>query len=156
MFEWATFSLDQARGHTLLFHDLASAYLLSLEATLQLLRHQRKFGDFESWLRTHAEYDLALRGLRTLRHLDAHVQKVAIDVDRHGSAVSRFAHSTTGGTLAWRWDAISEADLASLDRPRITASELADWNRLSDELLVIGLMRSGLRSLRALLADGEP
>ena len=155
MFEWATFAIDQPRGYSLLFHDLASAYLLSLEATLQILRTERNDPDFDAWLRSHPTYDLGFRGLRTLRHLHAHVQEVAIDVNRRNAVVSRFAHTTTGGTLAWRWQPLSAQDLQSLDRPRITVAELDDWNRLNEELLVVGLMRSGLASLRTLMTSAE-
>jgi hypothetical protein len=155
MFEWATFAIVDQRGHSLLFHDLASAYLLSLEAALQVLRTERSDPDFAGWLRSHSEYNLAFRGLRTLRHLSAHVRAVAIDVNRRSAVVSRFAHSTTGGTLGWRWQPLSAEDLQSLDRPRLTAAELGDWNRLNDEMLVIGLMRSGLATLRTLLRSAE-
>ena len=155
MFDWATFSVNSSRGNVALFNDLASAYLYSFESTLQVLFKERGFPDFNGWLLSHVEYDLCARGLRTLRHLSAHVQKTAFSLQRGAEAHSRFAGSSRGGTYPWRWSDLTAADLASLENARISAAELPEFNALSESLLALGMMRQGVSALRGILVAAE-
>lgn len=58
MFDWATFMIHERGSNEALFRDLASAYLLSFEATLQVAREEGGIADCEVWLRKRPAYDL--------------------------------------------------------------------------------------------------
>jgi hypothetical protein len=103
MFDWATFVVPDANRNTMLLKDFSTAFLLSFEATLQILLDECSFPDFDGWLRSQPLYDIECRGLRTLRHLEAHIRPGNLSVQRDATVYSRFAHSATGGTIPWRW-----------------------------------------------------
>lgn len=153
MFDWATFMIHERGRNEALFRDLASAFLLSFEATLQVAKEEGGIADFETWLRARPAYDLITRGLRTLRHLEAHVRPGVFTADHASQVHSRFAHSALGGTIGWRWEAISGADLAKVTtrNSKLAVTELDDWNVKAADLLALGLMRHGLASLKAIL-----
>ena len=153
MFDWATFMIHERGRNEALFRDLASAYLFSFEATLQVAREEGGIANFKAWLMARPAYDLVARGLRTLRHLEAHVRPGAFSADHESRVHSRFAHSASGGTIGWRWESISSQALAQVTstHSKLAVAELDDWNVKANELLALGLMRHGLAALKAIL-----
>jgi hypothetical protein len=156
MFDWGTFVVHDGGRCTLMMQDFASAYLLSFEATLQVLKDEKFASGFEQWLATQAAYDLECRGLRTLRHLEAHVRAGALSAKWNAKASSRFAGPSLGGTIAWYWSEITAADLGTLKHAKLQPAELPAWNDRSAKLLVLGLMRHGLYALTSLLNSAGP
>jgi hypothetical protein len=157
MFEWATFVITQPSRNVRLVRDFASAYLLSLEATLQVLQDQRRFPDLKAWLAKQQAYDLICRGLRTLRHLQAHITTVHVGARPNSLSYSRFAGAGgAGGNAAWAWADIAAADLVLLQRPPLEETERPAWNAHSASLLIPGLMRHGLTQYKALLESAGP
>ncbi len=156
IFDWATWALTKALLLRFM-NDLASAYLLSFEATLELLKDKR--GDsrekFETWLVTNPAYDLECRGIRTLRHLEAHVRPRTISRLPGVLEDSRFAGPRPGGRVAWCWDPISFADFDALRAPALGIDQLDAWNSRCASLHVRGLMLHGLEHLRDILAAAE-
>lgn len=157
MFDWGTFVIVTPHRNTLLLRDLASAYLLTFEATIQILLEERRFDNLEQWLRSHVSYDVACRGIRTLRHLEAHVRAGDLSTNTAGTMYSRFAHTHVGGTVAWRWPTLSEAELAQVrsKNSKLATEELSEWNRIADEVPALEIMRHGVVALSELLAAAE-
>lgn len=156
MFDWGCFVLLRPNRCTRLLADFASAYLLSFEATLQILKDEKfPTGSFEIWLNSQPAYGMECRGLRTLRQLEAHIRAGAISPSRV-TAYSRFAGTSSGGSAAWYWPPITQAELASLRDPKLAPQDLSDWNKLSEEILVLGLMREGVVALTKLLNSAGP
>lgn len=153
MFDWATFMIHQPRRNESLFRDFASAFFKSFEAMLQVLRDERAISHFEGWLRAQPTYDAVCRGLRTLRHLEAHAQPGKFNPSHAAKTHSRFSHSATGGTIGWRWEPILPRDLARVTsrNSKLAASELDEWNGQCEEMLALGLMRHGLQALNSLV-----
>jgi hypothetical protein len=64
--------------HQVFLDDCLSAFLLTFEAALQfvarLFRRLSVSPSFNQWLKGLPEHDLYVRGLRTLRHIAAHVE----------------------------------------------------------------------------------
>ena len=157
MFDWGTFVVTHPNRCERMFRDFGSAYLMSFEATIQVLLQER-FPDErqrrEPWLRQQPAYDFLCRGLRTLRHLEAHVRSGHVIARRDARVYSRFAGASTGGTVPRHWERVDRGDFALLQTPRIDASELPQWNDLCDERPVLALMRDGLLQLHELVAGG--
>jgi hypothetical protein len=155
MFEWATFVITQPNRCQRLIDDFAGAYLLSLEVTLQVLQDERNFTpNLDSWLKRQPAYDLTCRGLRTLRHLEAHVRAARLQSQRDSRSYSRFAGAGgSGGTTAWEWPPLTPGDLQALNSPKLSGQELPAWNSQAASLLVPGLMRHGLTQFKILLEN---
>jgi hypothetical protein len=118
---------------------MASAFLMSYESALQVLNDEFAV-QFEKWLSSLSPdpYDFICRGLRTMRHLEAHVRAGHIEAS-HLRAHSRFASGTDGGeTIAWQWAPVSIEEFSRLDRPRITEAELPEWNRVLEKRTDVG------------------
>jgi hypothetical protein len=156
VFDWAVWAFAKP-GLVLFLKDLASAYLLSFEAALEFLKEEcfDSRRDFETWLAQRSEYDLECRGLRTLRHLEAHIRPGTISAQVGVFADSRFAGSTPGGRTTWSWAPISLADFDALHAPALARGELGAWNDRCVSLHVRGLMLHGLEQLRGILAAAE-
>ena len=131
MFEWVESLTDSRKAqHRILLDDTVSAFLLAFEATLQFLRDQfascANAPDFWPWLSQQSEYDVVVRGLGTLRHLEAHVEskplRSAIDFNVSASSVSR----------VWQLKKLEPADLDRLTRSRLEEAELETWNAIVD------------------------
>lgn len=79
VYRWAEWRVDpRTAQNRVLLNDAVSAFLLTFEATLQFVQdHFSKmklkpgFGD---WLKDVPQNDLLVRGIRTLRHFEAHVE----------------------------------------------------------------------------------
>ena len=159
-FDWATYVLSPPHANNTLFADLAAAYLFSFEATLQRLASERKIVGVRKWISAHTANDVISRGLRTLRHTRAHhLQPAAIGIQRPASAESQFAGIDRGGGLAWRWTDLAASDLAGFSAANpspLAVGDLPEFNRLSEELLVLGLMRHGVGALGNILEQEGP
>jgi hypothetical protein len=153
-FEWLVHVARRPDGIQSLVLDLASAYLLSFESALQVLQAERFSTGFEKWLSSLPANDLTFRGLRTLRHLEAHVRAGAL-TQRQLGGHSRFTGGEGGSNIGWRWAPISIAEFRALRTPRISEAELPDWNRQLEEYLVMDLMRAGVQSLVAVFEEAE-
>lgn len=156
MFDWATWAIPERDRNIRLLRDFASAFLMSFEATLQVLKHECSIARLDDWLGKQAAYDLTCRGLRTLRHLEAHIRPGHVAASQNMTAISRFANTSAGGQIAWTWAGIELADLKALDYPRIEEAELAQWNAFSERHLALDLMRHGVESLVAFLSIAGP
>lgn len=162
LFAWFTWVQDHG-ARPRVMGDVARAYLMSFESTLQVLGHQR-FGkrsgttSLKEWLETQkAHYDLECRGLRTLRHLEAHVKSRDLGGHVDILADTPFAGPATGGRIAWFWSGISPADYAALRQPApLEPSELDAWNACSRKRHVLDLMLHGLEHLQSLLTAAGP
>lgn len=156
VFEWLIHVAREPKGIESFVCDLSTAYLLSFESALQLLKDERypKKGQFDKWLRGRAENDVLFRGLRTLRQLEAHIRAGVLTQRRVGGH-SRFTGSEGGSNIGWRWAQITPAEFASLDIKRLDATELATWNLMLEEQLAMDLMRAGLDRLVRLFDDAE-
>lgn len=142
-------------------NDTLSAFLLSLEATLQFLKDQlhplipRR--SFDNWLSQQPRYDVVLKGLRTLRHLEAHV----VMAPPRSRVVLMIGESLPDGTSAtnvsrtWHLPELQPSDLGQLFRPALAISDLKDWNVLVAQSDVGDLLEDGLTKLKDILLAAE-
>ena len=153
-FEWIAHVARRPNGVQSLVLDLATAYLLSFESALQVLQAECFSTGFEKWLSSLPANTLIFRGLRTLRHLEAHVRAGALTQRQQGGH-SRFSGAEGGSNIGWRWAPISTTEFRALRTPRITEAELPDWNRQLEESLAMELMRDGVQALVAVFEEAE-
>jgi hypothetical protein len=153
-FDWATMVVRQPRQCTTLISDLAFAFVLGFEATVQVLKHERAKPGFDAWLTTRPEYDIQCRGIQTLRNLEAHVRSGQMHAGVGQGVYTRFMSSMTPQPgAAWRFPPISPAEYNSL-KPhgrKLALSEVDDWNRLVDSEFAANIMRTALMSLVAIV-----
>ena len=137
--------------------DFATSYLLSFESCVQLLKKEF-MGGFDQWLATQTSYDLVCRGIQTLRNLEAHIRVGGLSNAYFEHGNSRFAAGgDSGQTVAWHFSPISGEEYEEL-LPRgrkLLASELPDWNQLTEAHLVEELMRRGVTSLANIVKQAE-
>jgi hypothetical protein len=159
LFDWVVHVVREPSRCVTLVDYTASSFILALEATLQALFEERKASlpDFRGWLGARPNYGLELRGLRTLRHLEAHVRAGSLSALRDRSGHSRFAAGVDPGrTVAWLLPQISEKDWDLLKGIRpLERTQLADWNALVSETLAADVMREGLQDVAAIVRAGE-
>lgn len=155
-FEWLAHVAREPRGIESFVCDLSTAYLLSFESALQLLKDERfpKKGEFDKWLRPRPENDILFRGLRTLRQLEAHIRAGAM-TQRQVGGHSRFTGSEGGSNIGWRWAPVTVAEFNALDIKRLDSTELVTWNLALEDQLAMELMRGGLERLVRLFDEAE-
>lgn len=153
-FEWLVHVARKPQGIELFVLDLATAYLLSLESAIQVLQAERFPKGIERWLKPILANDLTFRGLRTLRHLEAHVRAGGM-TQRYTGGHSRFTGGEGGSNVGWRWAPISMQELRTLHSPRISEVELPDWNQHLEDMLTMDLMRDGLTQLVKVVEAAE-
>jgi hypothetical protein len=157
-FEWLSHVARMPGGIQTFVLDFATAYLLSLESALQILKHERfqkgTSPSFDTWIETLPANDLVFRGLRTMRHLEAHIRQGGL-TQRTVGGHSRFISGEGGTTIGWQWAEVSLAEFRALDRPKIREAELPAWNNQLDEYLIMDLMRLGIERLRDVFATAE-
>ena len=149
--------------YRILLNDALSAFLLSLEATLQFVKDQCRRSkpalQFDKWLRQQSRYDVTLKGLRTLRHFEAHV----LPTPPRSAIVATIGGSLPDGTLAtgvsrtWHLPQLQPTDLDQLKkwgRP-LAPADLNDWNTMAAKLDVKTILADGLTKLRDILLAAE-
>jgi len=75
MYKWVASLNDPRKAqHRILLNDTVSAFLLTFEATIQFVGDQLRWSASElgNWIAGQPQYNVTLRGLRTLRHFEAH------------------------------------------------------------------------------------
>lgn len=153
-FEWLAHVARRPAGIQSFVSDLASAYLLSFEAAVQVLAAEKFPNGIEKWLGTLATNDLTFRGLRTLRHLEAHVRPSELS-QRSVGGHSRFTAGEGGSNIGWQWAPIGDADFQALRTPRISAAEVPVFNQQLEKDLAMDLMRDGVERIRDICGRAE-
>jgi hypothetical protein len=116
------------------------------------------------WLKKLPEYDLQMRGLRTLRHLAAHKEVkpvwrgVKIRAEKAVEIRPKY-WQVTESTLSHQWllPELDQTDLQKPKSPQLTPGELPSWNTL----VGIGndgaasIFEHGLRQPQAILLAAE-
>ncbi len=154
-FDWASMVIRDSRQCTTFIGDLATAFILGLEATFQVLSRERDQPHFEAWLATLPAYSLQCRGLRTLRNLEAHIKAGALRASAaNGHVYTRFTNSSvTQPAVGWRLPHISQTEYNSL-KPhgrKLASSEVDNWNNCVDSQFAANIFRDGLISLVAIV-----
>jgi hypothetical protein len=157
VYRWAE-SLNDPRkaDRRVTLNDAVSAFLLTFEATLQFVKDQFERtpaapSQFEAWLRTQTQYDTLIRGLRTLRHFEAHVEQ-------HPAGRKIIATKGAGDhsvSATWHLPQLNTTDLEKLRTHPLTDPELPDWNRLVADTRVDSLLESGIIRLGGILHLAE-
>ena len=134
-----------------LLDDAESAFLLTFEAALQFLRAdftmRRGAGGFGTWFKTAPQNDVAVRALRTLRHLEAHVEarlphsEIRVQVEGGRDPSRPFLERE------WRLPELTVADLSKLERPQLTREDLAEWNAIATTRSAAAIFEHGLRQV---------
>ncbi len=160
MYKWVEHLNDPAKAqHRVLLDDAISAFLLTFEATLQFLNDQI-FGDsrqFGNWLAQQPQYDVSLRGLRTLRHFEAHVEikptQSAITLVIGGSLPN--GTSATDVSRTWKLPKLQQSDLNRLNHSPLKLAHLNDWNTLVEQSDVEDVFTNSLQKLKMILETAE-
>jgi hypothetical protein len=148
---------DPSRAqHRILLDDSVSAFLLTFESVLQFLKDEictpQPTGDFGNWLITLLAYDHIFRGLRTLRHFEAHVEDLPIP-----STIKL----TIGGpnhlevTRRWHLPCLKSSDLEKIDHSPLKENHLEEWNYVVTQRSVAEILIEGLKRLFTVLEAGE-
>jgi len=158
LYSWVESRNDASKAqHRVFLDDCLSALLLSYEATLQHVKEA--FGnslaqrDFRSWLLSRPEYDTLVKGLRTLRNIEAHVRCVPIQ----SSIVAVLGGSLPNGRSAaevsrtWRLPTLAQADLGALRSQPLSSRDLQKWNALVGSKSAQQILTEGLLQLCALV-----
>ena len=138
-----------------------SAFLLTVEAALQYIKDQwpRSGTKFDDWLKAQPEHDVLFRGLRTLRHTEAHVEKrnigSLISVNLTRGADRSAGRTQTSVARMWKLPRIQPSDLAKLRTPALDPADLPAYNAFTDQSDVNGIFDQGLRRLAAICAKAE-
>lgn len=162
LYAWAEARNDPAKAqHRILLDDCLSALLLSYEATLQYVKDQFSRSasqvQFSSWLSQQPDYDVVVKGLRTLRHIEAHVEDVSIQSLIKAILGGSLPDGTSATQVSrtWKLPKLDQDDLNKLRTPPIRPSELPDWNSLVDQRPAEQMLSDGLARLRGILAAAE-
>ena len=144
-----------------LLNDAVSAFLLTFEATIQFLKNQYELSNgpksFYGWLNLQPQHDIIVRGLRTLRHFEAHVEaKPSRRLVRMYIGGSRNdGTSETDVSTAWQVPKLQDSDIAKLQRPPLSRNELPDWNNTVMKTDLESLFTHGLEKLKEILKAAE-
>ena len=118
VYKWAESRNDPRTPKSrVVLNDSVSAFLLSFEATLQFVKDQfnrtASAPDFDQWVAQLPENDVVVRGLRTLRHFEAHVESKPpprlVRLFIGGSLPD--GTSETEASTDWKLPALQPADL---------------------------------------------
>ena len=156
VYRWAEKLNDPRKAdRRVTLNDAVSAFLLTLEATLQFVKDQFESTPnaphFENWLRQQSQYDILIKGLRTLRHFEAHVEQ---------RPPGRMIIATIGGSnnsvsATWHLPQLNAADLGRLRTPPLTNAELPAWNQLAANTKVDSTFERGVVRLGEILNLAE-
>jgi hypothetical protein len=146
---------DPSRAqHRIILNDSISAFLLTFESTVQFLRDEifpfKHYG-FGNWLGSIPAYDHIFRGLRTLRHFEAHIEHLDIP-----STINlRLGGPDHSVSRIWRLPSLKSSDLKKLRSSPLKEEHLNDWNRAVAQSDVATIFSEGLSRLFAVLQAGE-
>jgi hypothetical protein len=155
LYRWAEQLNDPAAPrYRVLLDDCESAILMTLEAVVQFigdqLHRERGVDRVEAWLQQKPANDLLFRGLRTLRHLEAHIE---------ARPAASLIIAQVGGSPSirrrWQLASLQQADLDKLRTPRLKSAELAQWNEMIERDSAAELLRRGLDRVVELVAAAE-
>lgn len=153
MYKWVEEYNDPGNPqHRVLLNDSVSAFLLTFEAIIQFLKDQfRRAGTsqkFDAWFAQQSQNDVCVKGLRTLRHFEAHVEEKPIPrtVHVHGSEIMG---------CTWQLPELTQTGLDKLLYPPLSAADLSDWNTLVGSLEAKAIFAEGLYKLRSVLETAE-
>jgi hypothetical protein len=162
MYKWIESMNDPVKvQQSITLNDSVSAFLLTFEATIQFLKdqycHSCPKPKFYDWLKTQSTYNVIVKGLRTLRHLEAHVESRPngrnIDVAIGGSLSNRTSQISVQAT--WRLQRLSQSDLDKLDQSPLAIGELTGWNALVAGTDVSSLFTQGIKNIHLILQSAE-
>jgi hypothetical protein len=156
---WVVSVTDPSRSqYHVLLDDSETAFLLAFEATLQLVKDQfiveKVQPQFDQWLPVaqKGRDDLIFRGIRTLRHLEAHVRAELT----HSKIVFHPREPNQPRvTLQWQLPPLTAATLGRLKHPRLNASELEQWNAIVRDTAIETLMQQALEELGSVVEAAE-
>jgi hypothetical protein len=163
MYEWVERHNDPANPqHRILLDDSVSAFLLTFEAAIQFLKDQFKRSGtgpkFDSWFAEQPQNDVCIKGLRTLRLFEAHVEEKPIPrtVDVHaGSSLDGEKPGARVTGCMWRLPQLDPEDLAKLHSPKLALAELNDWNSLVGNQEAKKVFADGISKLKDVLDTAE-
>lgn len=146
-YTWAESNNDISNPqYRVLLNDAVSALLMTIEAVFQFLKDEpfSKPNGPETWLSLQPEYGVLLRGLRTLRHFEAHVES---------KPAAGHITVVVGGPTRRRWSlqALDVSDLERLRKPPLTVDLLPEWNDLVGRLRNVDIFQLALQKLEVLL-----
>jgi len=162
MYNWAETLNDPGNPQfRVLLDDSVSAFLMTFEATIQFLRNQYETSgatpSFEDWLRKLPEHNISIAGVRTLRHLAAHLESKR--VPRHVSIRIhedlRSDSSSSEMSCMWRLPAIQAADLTKVRSKLLDVSQLNTWNGTCASVSVGQIFADCMQKLREILLKAE-
>lgn len=170
MYKWVEQHNDPATPrHGVLLDDSVSAFLLTFEAAIQFLKDQfKRTGtpqQFDVWFAGHPQNDACLKGLRTLRHLEAHVERkhsprtvlktltAYVTVGRGRSRNGDRQNGSVG--CLWQLPKLDPTDIAKLNSPALSVADLGAWNALREAFDAKALFERGLLSLKSILDKAE-
>jgi hypothetical protein len=167
MFKWVEQHNDHANPqHRVLLDDSASAFLLTFEAAIQFLKDQlnrsvnrsETFPQFDTWFAGQPQNDIHVKGLRTLRLFEAHVEAKPIPRTIHVHINASFGGRKSGAEIAgctWQLPKLTPAHLQKLYSPRLSGADLSDWNTLVVNLDAKTIFAEGLQRLKCVLETAE-
>ncbi len=151
MYKWVERQTDPAKvQHRILLDDTTNAFLLTFEATLQFINDQffNNSSALNDWLAQQPQYDVSFRGLRTLRHFEAHVEIKPIE-----SSIVAIVGGTSGNkiTRKWRLQKLQQIDLKKLTSSPLKHIHLNDWNTLVMQSDIKSIFTDNLFKLKEIL-----
>ncbi|MBU0700441.1 hypothetical protein KKE26_03985 [bacterium] len=158
MYRWFEKQNDPAKAqHRFLIYDSVSAFLLTFEATLQILQSQLTNlsttisgkNNFGNWLCKQPQYDVIFRGLRSLRHLEAHVEPV----QKPSEIKAVFPSSSVSRT--YKLPRLDRVILGKLKHSPLKNADMGNWNNLVANRNVTDIFTEGLQKLKEILEAVE-
>ena len=161
-YKWAESLNDPAKAqHRIILDDSFSAFLLTYEATIQYIRESFKKSQIapklDNWLLNQPQYGIICKGLRTLRHLEAHIQDIPI-MSLVKVAIGggyRNGTSATNVSRIWRLPPMDKSKLNKLHAPAIKPSDLTYWNTLVEKQPARDLLEDAVLMLADILKSAE-
>lgn len=163
MFKWVEQHNDPANPqHRVLLDDSVSAFLLTFEAAIQFLKYQFNSPGislrFDDWFADQPQNDVHVKGLRTLRIFEAHVEAKPIPRTIRVPINASFGGRKSGTEIAgctWQLPQLTSAHLLKLHRPRLLDADLSGWNTLVVNLDAKTIFAEGIQRLKSVLETAE-
>jgi hypothetical protein len=161
MYKWFEKQNDPAKAqHRFLIYDSVSAFLLTFEATLQILQSQlinlpatifkSNVTNFSDWLCRQPQYNVIFRGLRSLRHLEAHVEPV------QKPSEIKAVFPTFSVSRTYKLPRLNQTALNKLrNSSPLKNVDLCDWNTQVANKNIEDIFIDGLQKLKEILEIAE-